>query len=149
MAYATASDIASEFKNLEISATTTITTDEVNEFADQISKMIDSYVGKRYLVPLTSGSNPISFSILKMICIQLVANRVKGILRIRTGSEKLDQETRASLPTNNQLKDYLGQIASGDVLLSDAELASSDAGFASYSLANNIEGFFDTKKQQW
>lgn len=147
MAYCTTADIASEFKNLTVDATTPITSSEVTEYIDQVSNYMDGVIGVRYTVPVTIGTSPLSYSMLKWVCIQLVSQRVKKILRIKTGEENIDQETRADA---KRAEEILKQIAKGDILLSDATVSNQNGyGWASYSESNSIDKVFDTKKQQW
>ena len=82
MGYCTVGDVSSDFKNIEFSATSTVTDTEVGDFIDQESAFIDSMICSVYVVPVTGSS---SLLLLKKIAIALVADRVRHVLYTKTG----------------------------------------------------------------
>lgn len=96
MAYATSTDLALEFKGLTYGASLLAVT--VDEWCVQASNLIDSYVGKVYSTPVVSATSPLAFSVLKMLCIQLVRPRMESVLQVRTGETRTSQ-TRGDSPS--------------------------------------------------
>ena len=144
MAYATASDISSEFKNITFSSTTAVTDTEVTEFIDQESAYINSVIAGRYVVPVTGTE---SLKTLKVICIELVAMRVKRIMAVKTGNVDTSQESLSNPSKSPHTK--LNEIREGITLLTDATLKNSNGGVSSYTVTNNIENTFKRNTDQW
>ena len=144
MSYASYTDIQSEFKSLTFSATTAVTSTEVTEFTTQESALIDCIVGSRYETPVTGTS---SLSLLKSICIELVTNRIKKIMAVKTGT---DATTQDSAQKEFTAMDKLKMIRDGKILLKDATLLSSDAGITSYaSINSDVTLTFQRNTDQW
>lgn len=146
MTYCTASNVAAEFKGVTFTTSTTPALSSVEEFIEQESNYIDGYVSGRYETPVDESSSPKAYSILKRICTFLVVDRVRQILKVKTGSDKLDQEARGRI--KDAKKDVLA-IVSSELKLTDASLATSHDGFADFNSSNDIEPVFDVTKQQW
>lgn len=144
MAYAVADDIQSEFKDIVFSSSTKVTTAEVTEFIAQTDAIIDGKVGLRYVTPVVGAS---SLLILKYICIQIVVDRIKTMMEVKSASEELNQKPAPS-PTRMAYK-MLEDIANLKILLSDATALSSSSGVSSYDADNCIEPTFRTGEDQW
>lgn len=147
MAYAETSDVAGEFKNITFSSTTNVTSTDIENFIDQASALIDSYVGQKYSVPVTEGTS--TLNLLKMFCVTLVADRIKKILEVKQETSKqLNQSTRGAFSTRDVL-DMLVKIAKGELSLVGATSELADGGFYSNNYENNIETKFKITKEQW
>ncbi len=131
MAYCANTDVQAEFKSLTYNSAG-VTSAKVDEWITQADAYINSKVGVKYLVPVTSAASPISFSVLKMISTWLVADRVKDILYTLTGTPSADQNSKQ-----------------GDLKLSDATLVSSSDGVSSFSYENGEEHTFQKNVNQW
>ena len=143
MAYCLNSDIASEFKNITFNASTSVTDTEVDELIAQSDEIIDGYLTNKYTVPITGAK---ALKVVKRISIGLTVQRLIPILRVKTGVDKLDQDTQ-SISTNAER--LLKDIISGSLDLSDAEKASTGQGFKSYANDNSLEHKFQRGIDQW
>lgn len=150
MAYATVSDVESEFKDLDFSlANSKVSSAEVTTFIGQADAEITARISKKYTTPIVEADSPESFKILKMISVWIVADRVSDILEIKRVTS--DEAKLAVRPESSARKarKLLDDIVKGDLPLVDATLASSHDGFKSFNVDNSIEHFFDATKQQW
>lgn len=148
MAYAVVADVASEFKDIEFASGTTVTDTEVTEFITQAEALINSFVAKRYQLPITLVDNPDSFSILKWCSVTLVAERVRAIMEVKETAEEVTQGGRRKTPAD-KVKDKLKAISVGDIELHDADKISSGSGVGSFSAACDDPFTFERGKDQW
>ena len=147
MAYCIDTDVESEFKNIDFDTTTLVTTADVNGFILQMSSLIDSYVGMRYVVPVTADAS--ALALLKLYCITLVADRIKKILEVKQATNSgANQDVRGAFGTREVMK-ALNDIRKGDQLLTGATLLTTPGGFSSYTLSNGIEPTFKKNERQW
>lgn len=146
MSYCTLAEVKAEFKDLKIEDTgTSIVTSEAEDFIEQTGGYIDAYISRTYVTPVTAGDGAIA--VLKMINIFLAAQRIKDILRVKTGDEKVNQEFGTNLWKKGE--DMLKRIVSKDLLLDGATLLSSSGGVKSYTADNNIKPVFKKATRQW
>jgi phage gp36-like protein len=147
MAYALVTDIEGEFKNIDFDTNTLVSTADVDRFIAQADALINSYVGMRYSVPITAGTDAVS--LMQMYCTVLVADRIKKILEVKqTTNSAANQETRGAFGTREVLAGLLA-IKNGDMKLDGATLLTSPGGFSSYNVANSIEPQFEKDTEQW
>lgn len=146
MAYASHSDIESEFKELTLSSTTTVKDSEVDAFCDQASATIDGIIQNRYEVPVTG---PFSLLILKYITILLVKARVLSILSVKSPQDKTKQDPDG--PTLlKQAMDLLTQIKKGQLVLTDAPAAAGfTGGMTSYLIDQDVTPDFAVDEETW
>lgn len=102
MAYADHSDIEAEFPGTTFATGNNITDTIVDGYCNQESTVIDSYIGRRYTVPVTSGSDALLF--LKSICIKLVAARVGPKLMIGNAEQRSAKFEEAEAIRDGALK---------------------------------------------
>jgi len=145
MAYSVYTDVASEFKSVTFSSTTAVTDSEVTEFISQIDAWIDGILYSKYETPITGTE---SLKILKMLSIGLTVQRLIPILRVKTGSEGLDQETQSVV---TRATDILKEIKSNKIVLSDATARTTNQGFKSFTNDNSdtIDYTFKSGTDQW
>lgn len=146
MAYCSHTDVESEFKDLTLSASTSVTDTEVDAWCDQESSLIDGLIQNRYDVPVTGTA---ALLILKAIVIMLVKARLISVLSVKTPIDSTKQD-----PDSQKLKDQamklLDLIAKGKLALVDAVLAGSGTGgMTSYLIDGDIEGNFDVVADNW
>lgn len=148
MAYSTLAEIQSEFKNTTFSSTTNVTDSDVNSFILQADALINSYVSKRYQLPIDTGSE--GFQFLKMLSCGIVAERVRAILEVKQATNKDgNQNPRRPLDMKN-IMDMLKDIASGKAPLVGCDLVgSSGTGLYSENDANMVEPEFKKGSTQW
>ena len=144
MAYCTASDVQSEFKKLTVGASTPVTSTEITEFIVQADALINARLANRWITPITGTE---SLSIIKMISILLVKERIEKILSVKTGKPEGSQEQDE--PAQDTGLGMLNQIMDGKLLLTDATLANSKDGVSSYNVDNDIEATFDSTGDLW
>lgn len=146
MAYCTNTDISSEFKDITFSATTAVTDTEVDDFIDQMSSLIDSFISNRYETPVTG---PISLLILKFICILLVKSRILSILSVKTPQDKTKQDPDGPTLWDRALK-MLEQLKKGQLILPDADGPGSfEGGMSSFLMNEDIDYTFTMEDKNW
>ena len=144
MPYCTNADVSSEFKNIEFDANSAVTDAELTEIIKEESAVIDSYVGMRYVVPVT---NTTALLVLKKLCKLMSADRVRGILGVKNPSQEYDSEEKRAYIRG--AIDDLKDIAAGKVNLPGATPLSSDGGVSSFNVDTCYKNKFDVGKQQW
>lgn len=145
MAYATASDIESMFKNISFGASSTITSTEISSFIDESDAIIDAHVSNRYVTPVTGT---VALNLLRRISKMLTAHQVKLVLESKNISPELNQDVTGTSLEAVALK-LLDKIANGKMVLTDATLVSSDGAVSSYNVDNEIEYTFKVDTDQW
>lgn len=149
MPYSSVAQIQGEFRSLSIGSSTAITTAETEEFIAEADALIDSKVGLRYLVPISSVNSPKSFLIMRMISRKLVSYRIKDILEVKGSAEpQTNQVVRGDLSRKDLLQ-MLEDIAKGKMILEDATVASTSQGLSSFAVENCEEQFFKKNTDQW
>jgi hypothetical protein len=88
MSYATPDEVKSLFRDFAEPADAAVTDAEIQEFLDDASNIIDAKVGTLYSLPITLGSNPKSFSILKRLETFKVACIIDDILNNYSEADK-------------------------------------------------------------
>jgi hypothetical protein len=144
--YCTNTEVASDFKNITFSATSTVTDTEVDEFIAQESAFIDSMICSVYQVPIT-GTN--SLLLMKKICLHLVADRVRHVLYTKTGQDNKDQDTKGLKSLSRDPRGDLKKIQDGTLKLGDAIALTTNIGFDTGDVPGCSEMVFDVKRQQW
>lgn len=144
MPYSTYTDVASEFKDIDFTATgAKVSSTEVTEFIVQADALIDAMISNKYEVPVTGTK---SLSLLKMISIMIVRDRILEIMSVKTGDEETTQD-----PSKKYLispKDMLKAISKGDTKLVDA-VALSGGGVSSFNVDHSIKHVFKKGVDQW
>lgn len=150
MAYVTAVEIQSEFKNLVFTDPNgALVTEEVEEFIDQEESVINATISNRYETPVTDTE---SVNVLKRITTAFVAYRVAKILNLKKDvpiPEKLvaqDLSEGASYFSNKKL---LESIKDGKVVLRGATARSLEQGVKSYNATNDISPKWQRDIKQW
>lgn len=158
MGYCTADDIRADFKGVKFlpydstpGAQNTATTEEqLEEWIEQESALMDGYIGKIYILPITLASYPSAALVLKRICIFRVSARVKNKNEVKAESNQLNSDekfldNRIRTPNND-----LMAIGKKELLLLDVPLIDSAGGFESFTSSSDSHGRkFNTNKQQW
>ena len=121
MAYCEVTDVQSEFKDITFGTSTKVTSTEVTAWIAQADAKINSYLGAKYEVPITGTE---ALLVVKNICVELVANRARRVLQVKTGQAETEQDTRG-IRTDTQIINELKEIAKGNIPLSDATLNAS------------------------
>ena len=147
MAYCTLTEVQSEFKNVTFTATSLVSDSDVNAFILQADALINSYVSKRYDLPIDIASE--GFQFLKMLSCGIVAERVRSILEVKQATNKDGaQNPRRPLDMQN-IMSMLKDIASGKAPLVGVIAPSAGLGVYSENVANSIEPEFKKGSTQW
>jgi hypothetical protein len=142
--YCSEAQVQAEFKQLDISTTTAIKTGQIAEFIAESDAEIDAIIGTRYVVPVDDGN---ALLLCRMMSRALVANRVAGILAIKSGNQKTDQD--AGRMSREDVLKLARQIADGKVAFDGATLIAGDGGVKSYVSGTDVERVFKRGDKQW
>lgn len=151
MAYSTAAQVASEFKSITFSSSTSVTDTEVDRFIDEADEVINSRIGLKYSLvdDITLVDNPLAFPILRQISIWLVADRLREIMQVKDiGDDRIKQGARAPNSAARAEK-MLDAIAKGTLLLRDVDLNTTHDGFKSFATDEGLEHQFKKDVDQW
>lgn len=150
MAYCSVTDVQNEFKNsptvvFAVGATITATT--VSSFIDEASALIDSYVGQRYVTPITGVQ---SLLLMSLYCRTLVADRVRGIL---ANKQQTNTDANAAVKSDGftvkNVMQGLVSISKNEMALVDATLLLPNGVFYSNNNQNNVQPQFRKGLRQW
>lgn len=142
MALCTVAEVASEFKAITFTSSTTVTDTEVTRFITEAEEEINSRLNRRYVVPVTEAGSPLSFILLRQICIWLVADRVREIMEMKmVPTPDLRQEMKA-LDAGKRARAQLVEIVAGKMILRDVELATTHDGVKSFAVDEGLENHF-------
>ncbi len=148
MPYCTVAQVESEFKSIDFSATDSLMPEAtVTQFIVEADALINSFVGQRYEVPVTSGDG---LELLKLYSRTLVAERIKGIWETKNAvNSRADQNTRSSTLSKTDILNLLKSIAKGELALDGATKNVSGGVFSSYTYDNGISPVFKKEEKQW
>ena len=148
--YCTVDDVKADFKNLQITATSSVTITEVEEIIKQECAYINSRVCALYVVPVIQLDSPIAYEVLKRINIFLASDRVRHVLYVKTGIDEKDQDTKGIKSLSRNPRRDLDEILNGKINLCDAVSVNECIGFDVANEASDCcERTFDVNKQQW
>lgn len=141
--YATAVQIASEFKFTTFDANTPVTPTELDEWSEQFSRTLDGYLIKQYDVPIT-GVN--SLSVVSLLVRGWVAGRAARILNSTVGIGETELNKAFSLEkfSNQWIKDF----KAGCIEFEDAKQKDRLAP-KSFNQANAIDPLWEKGVDQW
>lgn len=147
MAYSNVEDIQAEFKNADFAAATAIVKSaDVSQWIQEIDSLIDSYVGIRYVVPVSTGD---AATLLRMFSRLLVAERVRKKLEVKQGTNKdAEQNPRGALSTKDIMA-QLQRIADGAISLAGLDPISTSGGFSSYNRSHCVKPEFKKDVKSW
>lgn len=140
MSYAVYTDIQSEFKSIDFTASNSVlSTTEVTEFITQEEALLDGEVSQIYEIPVTGTQ---AISIMKLMTILMVKARIVDILVVKTGTSSPDQGSSGDA-LRTRCKDLLEKIMKKVILLPEATLLSSSGGVKSYTVDNDLTPLFE------
>lgn len=149
MGYCTASEVASDFKNINFNASSSVTQSEVEAFIDQESAFVNDMISNKYKTPVGSSESPNSYLTLKRITIALVADRVRHVIEVKTGRELNDQETKGHISMSRDPQKDLRAIRDGKMRLLDA-VPIDNVGFDSGLISeDDCDTTFKVDGEQW
>lgn len=145
--YCSTTEVQEEFKDITWGTGTAIAAARVTRFIQEASAYIEGKIGLIYTTPISSTASPKATLVIKAICIALVADRVRKIMNVKTGSATDSQ--KASGEAKMDPEKMLQDIVEEKMLLSDASKVSSRDGVQSYASVNALEQTFQKGVKQW
>lgn len=146
--YCTSDEIEKEFRDTDFDASgSVLTSSDVDEIIAQESRYIDGRIGNKYQTPVDPTDSPISFYILKRICIFFVADRVRSVLEVKNVTVALDQDVKVQYVATRKPNKDLDLILEGTLLLQDAEYATPGDGVSFEESESTTQ--FCRAKEQW
>jgi phage gp36-like protein len=153
MGYCTYLAIQADFKSLTFlsssaSPTSLVTQEAVTQFINEASALIDSYVGQRWVTPITADAT--ALALMSLFCRTLVADRVRGIL---ANKQQTNTDANAQVKSDGySVKDVMKaliDLKNGDMQLSGAMLLLGNAAFYSNNNQNSVTPRFSKNRRQW
>lgn len=148
MSYCVFTDIQEDFKTIAFDSSSLIKDTQVTKFITEASALIDSYVGTRWVVPITADAS--SLALMSLFCRTLVADRIRGILanKQQTNTDANQQVKSDGYSVKDVMK-ALTDIKNGDTQLSGAALLLAGSAFYSQNYATNQTPRFNKNRRQW
>lgn len=147
-AYSIVADVQSEFKDITFGANGKVTSTEVTEFITQADEEINSYINNRYAIPVSSSISPLASKLVKQLSIWLVTDRISKILKVKSETEKVDQQQNPASLRTRAVK-ILERLRKADQDLVDGEQKNTTLGINSFTESNAIEPCFGKETDQW
>ncbi len=127
--YCSIDDVEGEFKALQFTSQSAVTSNQVTDWIKQESAYINAKISLRYITPVTTTYED-AFLILKRICVFRVAERVKNKLEVKSGNNQTDQEVKQPNYTRTPNTDLL-DIAEGRLVLLNVPLVAANGAVSS------------------
>lgn len=148
MGYCTLNEVQADFKSIEFTRTSLISIDDVTQFIVEADAVINSYVGKKYRIPIQNDSN--SVSLMKFYSRTIVRDRVRAILKVKQSTTTgANSDVRGTEFSTKDVMASLKDIQASKLALSGATELVSGGAFYSSNAANNVQPFFQKGKRQW
>ena len=148
MAYTTAAEIQADFKNIDFSATgAAIATAAVTQFIVEADALINSFVGVRYVTPISSGDG---LNLMKLLSRSLVSARIRGMLEVKQAqSANANQNVQTAFLSVAQVMKILTDIRNDVLGVDGAVPLVTSNGFFSNNYANDIQPKVEKDTKQW
>lgn len=148
--YATAEDIQADFKEITFTETTSITTEDVEQFIVESDALINAYISNRYVTPVVTGTQ--GLALLKLLTRSLTAARVKRILEVKQEKNAdPNQNVLGVLLSVSKVMEILKALQDGDSNLVDSPelVADRPVGFHSENVSSGVEFVAKKDERQW
>lgn len=147
-AYCQVSDVQSDFKSISFTSGSNVTDAAVTGFITEASALIDSYVGQRWVTPISGDAG--SLALMSLYCRTLVSERIRGIMANKqTTNADANQEVRGVGYKTSDVMQALKDISTGLIQLSGASLVNANASFKSNNFDRGIQARFHKNRRQW
>lgn len=148
MSYTTSTLVQAEFKSIVFSTTTLVALADVVQFIVEADALINSFVGMKYEVPVTAGTD--ALELLKLFSNTLVADRIKKIMEVKQSAQNTsaNQDVRGAYSSRDVMK-QLEAIKKGDLLLSGATPLVSAGGLFSQTESDDRCRTFHKDCRDW
>ena len=145
MAYITATEIQSEFRNTDFDTDTDITTVEVTQFITEYEAYIDARISGVYSIPVDAGYTS-AINVLKIISKYFVVAKVKTILS-QDSTAQDDKERYLSGRYVKSAEAMLDKIVNNEMPLPEVPRVGGTP--SSHNSDNNLETTFKRNTDQW
>lgn len=150
MSYCTSDDVSDDFKNIDFTqAGANMTVDKIDGYIAEHDALINSYIGNKYVTPVTAGDD--ALSLLKLFSRTLTRDRVRAVMEVKLILAKdIDQQVRRDESfTTKDVMTQLALIRDGEMALVGATPNSPSSGFYSRNNAANETPRFQKDRRQW
>lgn len=148
MPYCEVVEVEADFKDMTFDDTSNVTKNDVEQFISESDALIDSYVGARYVTPVSSAGS--GLTLLKLLSRSLTAGRIKRIMEVKQEKNvDANQNILGVLLSPSQVMKILSDIRDDILVLGGAESLVSSAGFYSSNVENDVEPFVKKDDTQW
>lgn len=148
MAYATAAEIQTDFKNIDFSqSNASVVTATVTQFIAEADALINAYVGSRYAIPITAEGG---LSLMKLLSRSLVVARIKALLEVKraTNTDGV-QNVVTTFLTPTQVMKILADIRDDNLNVDGATQLVTNSGFYSQNVNDSVESVIKKDTKQW
>jgi hypothetical protein len=148
MSYCTVADVQAEFKAVTFTTISLVTSATVGQFILEAGALIDSYVGQRWVTPVTGDAT--SLALMSLFSRTLVADRVRGILanKQQTNTDA-NQAAKGDGYSVKNVMQALVAIKNGEMQLPGATLLLESGGFFSNNYDQSINPSMKKGVKQW
>ncbi len=148
MAYTTATDVQTNFKSIDFSQSgAAIITATVTQFIVEADALINSYVGARYVVPITVESG---LSLMKLLSGSLVVARIKGVLEVKQSKgTDANQNVVSTFLSPTAVMKILADIRDDKLNLDGATNSVLSSGFYSQNVQDSVCPVVKKDTKQW
>lgn len=148
MSYCAVADVQAEFKAVLFTTTSFVTSASVAQFIVEADALINSYVGARWVTPITSDAG--SVALMSLFSRTLAADRIRGILanKQQTNTD-VNQQVKSDGFSVKDVLSALTDIKAGNLQLSGATLLLADGAFFSNNQSRNEQPTFRKHVKQW
>lgn len=148
MSYCTVPLVQQDFKSIVFATGQLITDVAVTQFIVEAGALIDSYVGQRWVTPITGDAT--GLALMSLFCRTLVADRIRGIL---ASKQQTNTDANAQVKSDGySVKDVmkaLNDIRAGNMNISGATLLIAGGAFYSNNQANNVLPRIQKNRRIW
>lgn len=143
--YATAAEIQSEFKDTDFTAgTAAVTSAELDDWSDQFSRMLDTYLATKYDTPITGSP---ALETVTLLVRGWVAARAARILNATTGIG--ESELNKAIALEDLAEKWLKDFKDGCINLKGATVLTNIGSPTSYNEKNSIDPTWEKGVDQW
>ena len=147
MAYTTKEEIQADFKDLTFTTTSNVKIVDVEQFIIESDALINSYIGERYVVPVTTGEG---LQLLKLYSRLLTTARIKKIMEVKQDKgQDANQNVVGVLMSPAAIIKALESIRDGKSSLVGATLLTNSGGFFNNNVSNDVEAVMKKDEKQW
>lgn len=147
MSYCSSAEIEADFKDITFTTTTLVKAADVTQFIVEADALINSYIGMKYVVPVSGGME--ALALLKLYSRTIVSERIKGLMEVKQAKNTDgNQNVRTGLSVRDVLK-LLADIRDSKTELIDAVKLTPSGLFYSNNYANSEEPIMLKNTKQW